>query len=957
MSDGAIVRPPRGGVEVYDKQAGHVRYVSPEEAEQGVLAGRMQAKAAIQIRRGNEVRTLDDPAELAEAKAYGWAVTDDAGAYKARVAREEDTVAGQVRGTAEGVLSGVTMGASDVLLGGAKNSEQRLRYQSRNKAAGELADAGRLVGEVAPVVLSGGGSLGVKAGAAGIKQGVKTGGRAGVRQMLGGAAKIATRAPVALERGGMAIEQGISRLAGGGLRGRVLGGMGRGVGEGFVSGVGQAVHEGVLGDRDLTGEYLLAAGGMSALMGGGMGAAFPLVGKAAGATAALPVKATKRVLGAVEGMSPDGSVIGHMAQTLASGKRSGPFFEQLSMIASKEGNDKMQRVLHRQDEVLEEIGTKIRSASEEYNAMQAKAVAAFERDRSGNFGKLLDDTGDGAIQRMVSQDVEGVIARLDEHLAVAKDPAYRRKFDQLALDRSAASLNLLRDGVAAMPASKVYHGMVRTLRDVQEQLTRLRKSGKEPDTVDMLVDVEGRLKGALSSDKYGGAGSAFKETATADALYFEVAEKAKGSAAGRLLDRGKLSTNRDALEVAKSHGDFKAADRTGALQEALEADLQAMRKRAEYSDSAELKAAVAKMEGAKTRWMEALDGAAENAQILGRQRELNRTPLSGALAAAGPSGLLPTAAVLGGVPGMLVGGAIAMAARPGSTIRTLSAIRHAVDAAGVDIDRVIRRVTTSGSKAGDTGAARVGSLRKLARAKRKAKTASRLGRRASLRVGAQAQHLRSQEQREKARRAAELANPERLAQVLARDMFDLMDAAPDLGGAMSERVHAAAEFLADKLPPESVDPLTGEVSIVDDVTRDRFDRYYEAVTDPIATLKKLETGRFTSEHSEAIRTVWPRLFEDMQTRVFQQLAEAADRGEPLPMSSKVSLGVLFDLVTDPSMSGTFQAQKAAAVGAQPQEPPQPQGQQPASPKRARKVSMKTPMTHATSIGRIERSDV
>lgn len=957
MAGGVIKRGPSGGVEVYDKQAGHVRIATPEEAEQGVLAGRMEAKVALQIRRGNEVRTLDDPAKLAEAKSYGWSLTDDEGAYRARIAREEDTVVGQARGAAEGALSGLTLGASDVLLGGAKGSEQRKRYQARNKAAGELADAGRLAGEIAPVLFSGGGALGLRAGAAGVKQGVKRGGAAGVREVLGGAAKIATRAPVALERGGMALERGLSRAVGGGLRGRVLGGAARGAAEGFVSGAGQAVHEGVLGDRDLTAEYVLAGGGMAGLMGGGLGGGLPLVGKAAGYTAKLPVRATKRVLGAAQAMSPDGPLLGRMAETIASGKRAGPVGEQASMLLTREGNDKLHRVLHNQDEVLEEIGGSIRKASEEYTDAQTKAVAAFERDRAGNFGKLLDDAGDGMTARMVEKDTREVLERLDEHLAVAKDKNYSRKFDQLALDRSAASLRLLRDGVAGMDASAAYHGMVRSLRDVQEQLTRLRKSGKEPDTVEMLVDVEGQLKKALGSERYGRAGAAFKEVAQSDALFFEVAEKTKGSAAGRLLDRGKLSTNRDALEVAKSYGDFKASDRIDAMRETIAADLAAMRKRAEFSDSAELKAAVASMEKAEKRVLSAMDEASENAQILHRQREMNRTPLSGVLSAAGPSGAMVTGGILGGLPGALVGGAMAMAARPGNTIRTLSAIRHLADSSGLKVDNILRRATSAGGKAEKTGAARVGSLRGLARAKRAAKTAGRLSRSAATRAAAQATNLRTQEQREKARRAAELADPERLAQALARDLFDVMEAAPDLGGAMSERVHAAAEFLADKLPPESVDPLTGTTTIVDDVTRDRFDRYYEAVTEPLKTLEKLEDGTFTSEHAEAIRTVWPRLYEDMQTRVFQRLADAADKGEALPMSAKVSLGVLFDLVTDPSMSGKFQAQKAAAVGKSGAEQPDQSAPPAPMPKTVRKVSMKTPGRHATSIGRIERSEV
>ena len=951
---------PRGGVSVYDKRAGHVRNVSAEEAERGVMAGTMESKAPLQIRRGKEVRTIDDPGKLAEAKAYGWSVTDDAGAYQARIETEEDTVAGQIQGTAEGVASGLTFGVSDVVLGGGKGTEARKRYQARNKAAGELADAGRLAGEVAPVLFSGGGALGLKGGAAAVRRGAAEGGVAGARRMLGGAAKIATRAPVALERGGLALERGVSRALGGGLKGRVAGQASRGMLEGGLSGVGQAVHESVLGDRDLTGEYLLASGGMSALMGAGMGGAFPLVGKAASMTAKLPVSATKRVLGAAQKMNPDGPILGRLAQTVASGKRAGPMVEQGRMLLSKKKNDKLQRVLHNQDEVIEEIGGGMRKAADEYTQAQRAAVAAFERDRSGGFGRLLDDAGDGAVSRMVASDADAILSRLDDHLQVAQNPDFKRHFNQMALGKAEASLRLMRDTAGVEKAgAKAYHGMVNSLRDVQEQLTKLRGRGREEDTIEMLVDVESALKSALKSDKYGGAAKAFREVGQADALFFETAKKTKGSAFGRLLDREKLSTNQDALEVVRSYGDFRAMDRVDAAREYMSADMKAMARRAQHSESTELRAAVSKMEQAQKRMLSKMDDAAENAQILHRQKEMNRTPLSGVLSAAGPSGAMITGGMLGGAPGALAGGLMAMAARPGSTIRTLSAIRHMVDSTGVSLDGILKRVTAGGKSGANAGAGRVGSLRKLARVKKAAKTGARLSRSAAIRTAAQAHQLRTQEQRKKSQRAAELANPDRLAEVLARDMFDVMDAAPDLGGAMSERVHAAAEFLADKLPPESVDPITGKVAIVDDVTRDRFDRYHEAVTDPVATLRKLETGHFTSEHSEAIKTVWPRLFEQMQEKVFEQLADAADRGEPLPMSAKVSLGVLFDLATDATMTGKFQAQKMAVLGqAPPPEQAQPGAPQPAEPgKGTRKTNFKTSRNHATTIGRIQRSDI
>lgn len=52
-----------------------LRRMLPADAERAALEDGRLLHGEVRIRRGKEVRMLDEPAKLAEAKAYGWHLT------------------------------------------------------------------------------------------------------------------------------------------------------------------------------------------------------------------------------------------------------------------------------------------------------------------------------------------------------------------------------------------------------------------------------------------------------------------------------------------------------------------------------------------------------------------------------------------------------------------------------------------------------------------------------------------------------------------------------------------------------------------------------------------------------------------------------------------------------------------------------------------------------------------
>lgn len=162
---------------------------------------------------------------------------------------------------AEGAVRGGTLGLSDVAarqFAPGYADEMALRQQA-NPAA---ALTGGVAGAIVPGVLSGGAGLAGTAArltpAGALARSAAAVGRGAESAVLRGAARLSEQALV--RRG---IAPGLARAAAMAAEGAT---------EGAVASVGMTLSEASLGDQELTAEQLLQAGGMGAMLGGGIGA-------------------------------------------------------------------------------------------------------------------------------------------------------------------------------------------------------------------------------------------------------------------------------------------------------------------------------------------------------------------------------------------------------------------------------------------------------------------------------------------------------------------------------------------------------------------------------------------------------------------------------------------------------------------------------------------------------------
>jgi len=94
--------------------------------------------------------------------------------------------------------------------------------------------------------------------------------------------------------------------------------------------------------------------------------------------------------------------------------------------------------------------------------------------------------------------------------------------------------------------------------------------------------------------------------------------------------------------------------------------------------------------------------------------------------------------------------------------------------------------------------------------------------------------------------------------------------------------------------------------------RSKFERYVDAINDPMGVLKHMADGKLTGEHVEALQAVYPSLYNEAQRTVMEVLSQKND----LTFRQKVQLGLFMQVPTmpayNPAIYGSIQSQYAIA---------------------------------------------
>lgn len=187
-------------------------------------------------------------------------------------------------------------------------------------------------------------------------------------------------------------------------------------------------------------------------------------------------------------------------------------------------------------------------------------------------------------------------------------------------------------------------------------------------------------------------------------------------------------------------------------------------------------------------------------------------------------------------------------------------------------------------------------------------------------------------------------------QRLAATTAPLQGASPTLVQRVQQQAMTGAQFLQSKVPPAAPGSLTPQFDKDRTSASDKSKwlRYVRAVDDPMSVLHDMSDGKITREGVEALKTVYPLIYGQVQEEVQRSLAGLT---KPLDYAKKAQLASLLGVAPDPSFTPAFGAAVQAALasstpgGAPPGAAP-PKGAPSVHPVKFSSVSSTQPRTDA-----------
>lgn len=130
----------------------------------------------------------------------------------------------------------------------------------------------------------------------------------------------------------------------------------------------------------------------------------------------------------------------------------------------------------------------------------------------------------------------------------------------------------------------------------------------------------------------------------------------------------------------------------------------------------------------------------------------------------------------------------------------------------------------------------------------------------------------------------------------------IADAAPGVAEAMKMQTIAAMDFLSSKLPISDTtdDIFSSEKLEPSNNEKQRFNRYYSIVDRPEQVFSAIKDGTLTNEHVEAISTVYPKLYQEMQQILMTEVANKKNKSK-VPYRTRMMLSLFMGQSFDSSL--------------------------------------------------------
>jgi len=142
----------------------------------------------------------------------------------------------------------------------------------------------------------------------------------------------------------------------------------------------------------------------------------------------------------------------------------------------------------------------------------------------------------------------------------------------------------------------------------------------------------------------------------------------------------------------------------------------------------------------------------------------------------------------------------------------------------------------------------------------------------------------------KSKQIENLANdPDALSSHIDLHLHNLHESLPMTSQSFASNIASGIQYLNSKIPrPSNPLPLSKEFQ-PSEAQKQKFNRHYEAVNNPIDILAHVKKGTLTSDHMEALQTVHPQLLYDMRKRFIDMADPEKARKLPYHVQKSISM--------------------------------------------------------------------
>lgn len=153
---------------------------------------------------------------------------------------------------------------------------------------------------------------------------------------------------------------------------------------------------------------------------------------------------------------------------------------------------------------------------------------------------------------------------------------------------------------------------------------------------------------------------------------------------------------------------------------------------------------------------------------------------------------------------------------------------------------------------------------------------------------------------DKVKRIEELAkNPDVMSSHLQNHIDGISQHLPAISQGISGHLTNQVQFLNSKIPRAKVQlPLSPKWTPSND-QKQKFNRYYKTVDNPIGVIKDIKSGTISSDQMEALQTCHPQLLQEIQNKL--STAVSPDKVRLMPYTQKQSLARFLGQPLDESM--------------------------------------------------------